>query len=105
MSLEEKTNLIKLVKKIDTDGCELIYAIVKCYQIENDKHFSSTLPYEGKTVKTGMKWDIDKLPNKLLRMIEIFLKKHVLKMNEEKVLRQTRKVTKKNVDGNTSIEN
>jgi hypothetical protein len=105
MSLEEKTNLTKLVKKIDIEGGELVYAIVKCYQVENDKQFSNTLPYDGKTVKTGMKWDLDKLPSKLLRMIEIFLKKHILKMSEEKVLRQTRKVTKKNVDGNTSIEN
>jgi hypothetical protein len=105
MSAEEKINLSKLIKKIDIEGCEFVYAIIRCYQIEHDivdQHVSTTLPYEGKITKTCIKWDMEKFPNTLLRMIELFLKKHVLKMNEEKVLRQTRKNTKKN-EGNQII--
>lgn len=102
MNLEEKTILVKQLKKIDLEGCELVYAIIRCYQIENDSHISNALPYDGRIVKTGMKWDIENIPTKLLRMIETFLKKHISKMNEEKVLRQTRKNTKKN---DTIIDN
>jgi hypothetical protein len=101
MSAEEKINMSKLIKKIDIEGCEFVYAIIRCYQIERDtvdQHVSSSLPYEGKMTKTCIKWDMDKFPNDLLRIIELFLKKHILKMNEEKVLRQTRKNTKKNED-------
>jgi hypothetical protein len=104
MTLEEKTNVVKLIKKIDIEGCELIYAIIRCYQLENENHLSSTLPYDGKVVKTGMKWDAEKIPTKLFRMIETFLKKHILKMNEEKVLRQTRKNSKKNGEHNTIVD-
>ena len=107
MTVDEKNNLAKLVKKIDMEGCELVYAIIRCYQLEHetiDKKLSVALPYEGKVVKSGMKWDVDKLPFRLLRMIDIFLKKHILKMNEEKILRQTRKNSKKNGEELISVE-
>jgi len=94
MSNEGKYNMAKTIKKIDVEGCELLYAIIRCYQIEYetvDKNISTSLPYDGKVLKTCIKWDMDKFPNKLLNMIDVFLKKHVSKMNEEKVLRQTKK--------------
>jgi len=97
MSSEGKYAMSKTIKKIDVEGCELLYAIIRCYQIEHetvDTNLSTTLPYDGKVLRTCIKWDMDKIPNKLLRMIDVFLVKHVSKMNEEKVLRQTRKTIK-----------
>ena len=80
----ERDEFFKLVKKIDTDGSELFYAVAKCYQLN---HVTSpdvlNLPYNSKLVKGVIKFELDDLPPKLKRMLLNFLQKHIQKMKEE----------------------
>ncbi len=80
----ERDDFLKLVKKIDTDGSELFYAVVKCYQLNNGSStdFINT-PYNSKMVKGALKFELDDIPGKLKRMLYVFLKKHLQKMKEE----------------------
>jgi hypothetical protein len=84
LTKQERDEFIKIVKKIDTYGSELIYAVAKCYQLN---HVSSTdilnLPYKSKLVKGAIRFELEEMPPKLQRMLYIFLKKHMQKMQEE----------------------
>lgn len=80
----ERDDFFKLVKKIDTDGSELFYAVAKCYQLN---HITSpevlNFPYNSKLVKGTLKFELDDMPPRLKRMLYNFLQKHFQKMKEE----------------------
>lgn len=81
----EKSELIDRFKEIDLSGRELVYAVIKAYQMKHDNPKNTLhLPYEGKAQKTGVKFDLEKFPNRLKRMIVRFVEMHILKMEEEK---------------------
>jgi len=80
----QKKNFLKKIDLIDKTGQELIYALIKTYQIENhDKNTSFTLPYGGTFNENNVLFDLEKLPNKLKQILFKFLNIHILKMKEE----------------------
>jgi len=84
---EQKEELIKKIKKIDLTGAELIYSIIRKYQLENesDSMSSFNLPYKAIQQKTGIKFDLDLLPNKLKQMIYKFVNMHTnINLKKEK---------------------
>lgn len=89
ISDEEKAELIKKIKKIDEEGHELIYALIKAYQKENGDGFG--FPYDSKMLKLGLKFDLDKIPNKCIRILIKFCDKHLEKMKEDSKLNKGRK--------------
>jgi hypothetical protein len=80
LTLEEKEELIKKIKKIDLSGAELIYSIIRKYQLENetDSMSSFNLPYKAVQQKTGIKFNLELLPNKLKQMIYKFVNMHTI---------------------------
>ena len=65
-----------LINNINThkDTHELLFAIIRCYQLNNSNNMSS-LPFYSKYLKTkhGYKFDLDNLPDKLvIIMIEFY---------------------------------
>lgn len=81
---EEKDELIKRIKKLDTLGHELVYALIRNYQIEHETTYE--IPYDGKNLKLGLKFDLEKIPNRLSQIIFKFSEKHLEKMKEDKNL-------------------
>lgn len=79
---KEKIELIKDLSKIDTIGSELIYALIKSYQINNDKDVYK-VPYEGISKKGECSFDLEKLPSKLKRILQNFVNKHFQKTMED----------------------
>lgn len=88
-SEDDKNDLIKKIKKLDDAGHELVYALIRSYQLEFDKGLG--LPYESKMIKAGLKFDMDKLPNKCLSILIKFCDMHLDKMREEQKLLKNRK--------------
>jgi hypothetical protein len=84
MQVKNKDKFIKLVKDIDEYGCELIYALIRIYQLENsDDKSTFKLPYGGKFVKHDMKFDFNELPNELKHILLKFVQIHIKTMKEE----------------------
>jgi hypothetical protein len=81
---QERDDFMKLVKKIDVDGSELFYAVTKCYQLNHVLYSDIiSMPYGCKVVKGCIRFELDKMPVKLRRMLYNFLIKHVQKMDED----------------------
>ena len=76
VSIEEKKDLLNDINT-NKDTHELIFVIIRLYQINNSSNVSSP-PYQSKWLKTknGYKFDIDNLPNKLLYILIQFYKLH-----------------------------
>lgn len=81
----QKKSFIQKISKIDKTGHELIYALIRMYQVENDdKNINFTLPYNATFVENDIHFDLEKFPNILKQILFKFLGIHINKMNEEK---------------------
>jgi len=81
----EKRLFIKKIGKIDNNGHELVYALIRMYQVENNEENTSfTLPYNGIFVDSDINFDLDKFPIYLKHILFKFLSVHIDKMKEEK---------------------
>ena len=91
ITVKHKDKFIKLVKDIDEDGSELIYALIRFYQLENsDDKSTFKLPYGGKFVKHDMKFDYNELPNELKHILFKFIQIHIKTLKEENSLTEKR---------------
>ena len=86
LTATQKKSFIKKMQNIDTSGHELIYALIKTYQIDNkEQNTSFTLPYDGEYIdNNNIAFDLDKMPNKLKHILYKFINIHIDKMEEEK---------------------
>ena len=90
LSVIQKRTFIKRVNKMDTRGHELIYALIRMYQIENNEENTSfMLPYNGIYVNTDIHFDLDKIPKNLKNILFKFVSIHLEKMKEEKYIINT----------------
>lgn len=84
LTVLQKKDFIVKIKEIDTDGYELIYALIKMYQMETgDANTSFTLPYKGIFIDENIKFDLNDLPKKLKQILYKFVDIHLDKMSEE----------------------
>ena len=89
--LAEKRLFMKNIDEIDKNGSELIYALIRVYQIENkEDNTSFTLPYNGTYVDKNITFDLDKFPIKLKHILFKFLKVHLDKLKEEQIIAHKR---------------
>ena len=73
------------IEKLDQDGYELIYVLIKIYYLKHNDDSGIVLPYNGKYVnKTDISFDFNSFPNKLKNMLYKFLQAHVKKMEDDK---------------------
>ena len=85
IEFKKKEKLMKDIKSLDNKGHETIYALIKVFKIQNDESTSTlTIPYEGKNIKAGIKFEFDKLPIKLKYMLLKFVELHIKNMEENK---------------------
>ena len=85
LSIKEKDDFIKMIKDIDQVGCELIYVLIRVYQLENTEDKSTfKLPFGGKFIKDDIKFDLNELPNKLKHILYKFINIHTKNTLEEK---------------------
>lgn len=83
---KQKDEFMKLIKNIDVIGSELIYVLIRIYQLENTEDKSTfKLPFGGKFIKEEIKFDLNELPNKLKHMLYKFVNIHKKSSEEEKI--------------------
>jgi len=71
LSVEEKDKFMDLFKDMPEDKHKIIYALVRAYHLDNDINVQE-IPYGGKNLKSGLKFDFDNLPSKLQFMLYTF---------------------------------
>ena len=82
ITTELKETLINNIFK-HTDTHELLMAIIRYYQL-NNSHQLTDLPFYCKYLKTkkGYKFDIDNIPDKLIRIMIEFYNLHTKSINK-----------------------
>ena len=82
VSSVDKDRLCETMKKLDAEGFELCYGLMKCFahSYNND---NASPPYNPKKNKTGYKFDVDEIPDRLVSILLHFSLKHVDKLKEE----------------------
>jgi len=77
ITMKEKTDIVKKIKLFDKQAHELIYSLIKAYQINNKDTCDNTiLPFNGKSLKSGLKFDLDVFPYRLQNIISKFVNMH-----------------------------
>lgn len=85
LSVKQKNDFISKISTIDTEGSELIYALIRFYELNHDNLQTYKLPYSGKYLNSDMVFDLDEFPFKLKQIIFKFLNIHLQKMDEDKL--------------------
>lgn len=84
-SLDQKEKFLENFKKIDNMGYEIIYVLIKTHQkIENESDIN-TLPYDAKELKLGIKFNLDNIPTRLFYILDLFLTKHLVRLENDRV--------------------
>ena len=84
LTKKQKLLFINRISKIDKNGHELVYALIRMYQVENkEENTNFNLPYNGTFVDGDINFDLDKFPINLKQILFKFLSVHIDKMNEE----------------------
>ena len=77
LTAKQKDDFMKVIVSVDDNATELVYALIRVYQLENsDNKNTFTLPYDGKYVDENkdIRFDLNELPNQLKQMLYNFLK-------------------------------
>lgn len=74
LSNKQKEHFMKMVVDVDDNSSELIYALIRVFQLENSENKNIfTLPYDGKFIDKDLKFDLNELPNQLKQILYKFL--------------------------------
>ena len=76
----QKESIIYMIEK-DSNCHEIICALIRSYQIDDEN--KEYLPYECKKQKNGYKFNINKLPSKLQKILYEFTIKHQDELDHE----------------------
>ena len=84
LTSKEKDNFMKLVKNLDQKGFEIVYALIRIFQLENNEDKSTfKIPYGGKFVNEDLNFNLNDLPCHLKQILYKFLELHIKTMKEE----------------------
>jgi hypothetical protein len=87
LTIAQKRSFVKKICNIDVNGHELVYALIRMYQVENNEENTSyILPYNGTYVDSDICFDLDKFPKTLKQVLFKFLGIHLEKMKEEEYI-------------------
>lgn len=89
LTASQKLSFVKKTNKIDIIGRELMYALIKVYEKENENTLSE-FPYEGIIENDSITFDLSNFPIKLRQLLYKFLNAHIKKMSEENKLNKVR---------------
>ena len=91
LTVKQKNDFMKKITHLDDNGFELVYALIRVFQLENNADISTfKLPYDGKFDNSEMKFDLNELPTPLKQMIYKFVLLHTDSMKEETMMAENR---------------
>ena len=84
VSSEEKQFFITYIKKLDKQEHEYIYALILSYYLDSIQKNPKEIPYMGKEMKSGYKFNMEDLPPKLQKIICKFAEKDANQKGDKK---------------------
>jgi len=73
----EVVSLIENIKEMDEQGCTLVYALIRYYQIYEDNDNVVNSPYGMKKVKNGYRFCVEDFPPLLQNLLKRFVEIHL----------------------------
>ncbi|GAF91562.1 unnamed protein product [marine sediment metagenome] len=83
----EKNDCCLEIKTFDKNSFEILYVLIKTYEVKSTPSNTCILPYDSKELKTGIKFDFHNLPATLQQIIYEFCnkrKKNLVEKNDNK---------------------
>jgi len=80
---DEQMDLCSKISEMDAQSQEIIYVIIRFYDIYIEKNHNENLPYRPKLNKNGIKFELNNLPFQLQYMLLQFVKMHFEKCRED----------------------
>jgi len=72
LSEQQKDELCDSLNSLSKNESETVWALIRAYHIDNDEYIQD-IPYGGKSLKAGHKFDVDFLPSKLQYILYQFM--------------------------------
>lgn len=88
LTIIQKSDLVKKISIMDTEAHELIYALIKCFFIENNNGDALVIPYNGQLSKEKIEFNLVKMPNKLRQLLYKFVNAHKKKLIEDEKIKE-----------------
>tara|TARA_A100001015_G_scaffold307247_1_gene402826 strand:- start:95 stop:427 length:333 start_codon:yes stop_codon:yes gene_type:complete len=82
LEYNERLILSNKIKELDKQAHEYIYAIIRTYQLEHDKDNFYNMPYSMRKNKNGVKFEMSKIPSRLVLIIHFFVDLHLKSLKE-----------------------
>lgn len=84
LTMKQKDDFISTINKIDENGYELVYALIRIYEMQHEENSGTfIIPYSGKYIEKDIQFDLEQFPFKLKQILFKFVSIHIKKMNEE----------------------
>jgi hypothetical protein len=80
----QKDDFMKKIESMDSEGHDLIYALIKCFYLENTKSDHLSVPYNGEISKDKITFDLQQFPNPLKQLLYKFIILNGKKRAEDK---------------------
>lgn len=79
LSSEEKQQILTEIKHMNSNEHEIVYTLIRVHQLETNQMSNGVLPFDGRYMKRdgGIKFNLDKLPKKLQRILYAFTLKSI----------------------------
>ena len=78
----QMVEMTEKIKGLDEQGCSLVYALIRYYQIYEDKCSAIDVPFHMKKIKNGYRFCIEDLPILLQHLIYRFVDLHLKSQKE-----------------------
>lgn len=82
LDYHDRLLLSEKIKQLDKQAHEYIYAIIRTYQLEQDKDNFDNLPYHMRKNKNGVKFEMSKIPSRLILIINFFVDLHLKSLKD-----------------------
>jgi hypothetical protein len=92
LTVLQKKDLLKKIALMDTDAHELVYALAKCFYMENNKGDPLSIPYKGQLSKDKIEFDLLEMPNKLRQLLYKFVNVHKKKLIEDEQIKEIQNI-------------
>ena len=74
---EEKAKLVSEIRKFGREPAERAYGLIRAYSINSGDASVITLPFAGSALKSGPKFELEKLPLELQHILRKFVELHL----------------------------
>lgn len=90
LTIAQKSDLIKKIGSVDLETRELIFALIKCYSLDNGIDVLS-IPYGGVLTKDRIEFDLLEFPIGLRQLLYKFMVLHHKRLAEDRELKDYQK--------------